>query len=80
MISTTSAGCSVKSLSGTIPVPVSRNAPLGNELSRPSQPINSSKRSGHLSRVRRALENAAAGAPHRQANAELERQRPVVRA
>ena len=33
---TRSPGCSVKSRSGTMPVPVNRNAPWGNELSRPS--------------------------------------------
>ena len=39
---TTSPGRKVKSRSGTTPVPVSRNAPKGNELSRPSHWINSS--------------------------------------
>jgi MFS family permease len=43
LISTMSLGWSVKLLSGTMPVPVSRKAPWGNELSRPSQPIRFSK-------------------------------------
>ena len=43
LISTRSPTASVKLLSGTMPVPVRRNAPVGNELSRPNQPIRSSK-------------------------------------
>ena len=71
LISTMSPGCSVNGVSGTMPVPVSRKAPVGKDVVAAEPADQVFERAGHVIDAGAAVEDDLAAAVDHEANADL---------